>query len=95
MSWKIILHCVRLREYTILFFHFKALQTYVNRFLAHWMSYYYRPQLSWGKVMFLHVSVHRAPTRADTPYWADTPLGRHPPRQTPPGQSPPLGRPPP
>ena len=58
----------------------------------------YRPQHSCGKVMFLQASVIlftggggciQACTRADTPSWADTPLGRHPPRQTPPRQTPP------
>ena len=54
------------------------------------LIFFYRPQRSCGKVMFLHLSVLRG-------VWADTPLGRYthlwadPPGQTPPGQtSPPV-----
>ena len=60
---------------------------------------YYHPQRSWGKVMFLHLSIilltgrvclsacwDTPPSWADTaprqtPPWAHTPLGRHPPVQ--------------
>ena len=56
-------------------------------------KYYYRPQRSCGKVMFLHLSVILSTgggrgSATHTP-WADTPLGRHP---LPPGQTPSLGR---
>ena len=78
---------------------------------------FYCPQRSCGKVMLSQASVILfrrgevcipACTEADTPWadtplgrhpsrqtpsWADTPPGRHPPRQTPPSQTPP-GRPP-
>ena len=56
---------------------------------SYFKAYYYRPQRSWGKVMFLHVSVilfiggsasvHAGipppPTTAGTPSGAGTPLG--------------------
>ena len=59
---------------------------------------YYRPQRSYSKVMFLHLSVilFTGGVSASSPGqvpWADTPLGRHPlwadtptPGQTPPAQ---------
>ena len=58
------------------------------------VSYFYCPQRSCGKVMFLHLSVilftggwvsgrHPLLDR-HFPSWADTPLGRHPLGQTPP-----------
>ena len=48
-------------------------------------SPFYGPQRSWGKVMFLHLSVSHSVHRGDLPYppdrhppWPDTPLGWHP-----------------
>ena len=54
-------------------------------------SVYYRPQRSFGKVMFLHVSVILSTGQADTPPGRQTaPLaGRHP---LPGRQTPPTGR---
>ena len=62
--------------------------------------FYYRPQRSWGKVMFLHLSVILFTgeggvwSPGQTPPGTDTPLGRHPPGQTLPcpWQTPPLGQ---
>ena len=63
--------------------------------------YFYRPQRSCGKVMFLHLSVILFPGRH--PPRQKPPLGRHPPgrqplshhpRQTPPRQTPPGRNPP-
>ena len=62
--------------------------------IHHQFEYFYRPQRSWGKVMFLHVSVilftrgGSASVRAGIPPWQGRPppLARRPPRQ---------GRPPP
>ena len=48
---------------------------------------YYRPQRSWGKVMFLQVSVILLTGGRGVPHTppgADTPGSRHPPEQTPP-----------
>ena len=54
--------------------------------------HFYRPQRSWGKVIFSQAcvknSVHRGLPE-------QTPLGRHPPGQAPPGQVPPHGQAPP
>ena len=60
--------------------------------------FYYRPQRSWGNVMFLHVSVILFTERgvclsacwyttpgADTPLWSRHPLGADPPGADPPG----------
>ena len=68
-------------------------------------EYFYRPQRSWAKVMFLQASVILStggrclpqwmlgyhPQGADTPPGADTPGRRHPQEQTPPEQTPPEG----
>ena len=68
--------------------------------------FYYRPQRSWAKVMFLQASVIMStdrgclpqcmlgyPPRADTPPRADPPRSRHTPEQThPPEQTPPWSR---
>ena len=52
---------------------------------------FYHQQRSFGKVMFLHLSV----ILSTGGYLADKRLGKHPPRQTPPRQTPPRQTPPP
>ena len=63
----------------------------------HWFCgsrcYFYRPQRSCGKVMFLHLSVSHSVHRGDTPPPADTPLpsaywDTHPPGRHHTGQTP-------
>ena len=51
--------------------------------------HFYRPQRSWGKVIFLHLSVSHSVHRGSVhPLSGQTPpLGRHPPWQTPPLRS--------
>ena len=57
------------------------------------LEYFYRPQRSCGKVMFLHVSVIQCTGEVwQTPPWANPPcqtpsLGKHPPWETPPPPS--------
>ena len=62
-------------------------------------SYYYRPQGSCGKVMFLHLSVshsiHGGVSSASVYAGIHTSLGRHPPEQTPPWAETPPGLTPP
>ena len=72
--------------------------------------HFYRPQRSWGKVMFLQVSVilftgglsasvhagiHPPPPQEQTPPRADTPLEQTPPSRHPPLEQTPLGTDPP
>ena len=70
----------------------------LNMFVKYY-DIYYRPQRSCGKVMCLHLTLILFTGGVwQTPPQADTPLGRHSPRQTTPscGQTPPsLGRHPP
>ena len=69
---------------------FQAMQTVDWQFKITRFEYvtlfsgYYRPQRSWSKVIFLHLSVSHSVHRG----FCHTPLV-----QTPPGQTPPLGRP--
>ena len=67
----------------------------LSSILSHW--FYYRPQRSWGKVMFLQVSVILL-TGGCLPQcmlgYTHTPRSRHPPEQTPPGADTPQSRPP-
>ena len=61
-----------------------------------WMHFYYRPQRSWVKVMFLQASVILS-TGGGLRQGNPPPLARRPPRQgdTPLGADPPRSRPPP
>ena len=52
----------------------------------------YRPQCSYGKVMFLHLSVILSMGGVCPSACWDTPPDRHPQADTPSGQTPPLGR---
>ena len=56
-----------------------------SEFCVHSTPHNYRPQRSWGKVMFLHLSVILFSGGGCLPH---LPLGRHPPGQTPPGRHP-------